>query len=339
MGQQKINASTQVQAGTVTATEVDSSVIVAAGTNAFTGAQSMGGHQLTSVANGVASSDAVNLGQVQGMLAGFSMKATAQACCTGAETFTIASGSVTTINGTTIDGVTVAVGDTILIPTAPAASGTGTAVASGLGTNEAANGLYTVTAIATNISVSRAADLSGTISPAGAFVLVEAGTDYKGTAFWVSTPSSPDTGFTYGTTTMQWQEFPLGSGVTSLSVTNTNGFNASIANPTTSPAISIETTVTGIMKGNGTAASAAVAGTDYLAPSSLANRETPTGSLNGSNTAFTTANTPISGSEMLFLNGILLQAGSGNDYTITGNAITMALAPAATDRLEITYWF
>lgn len=328
----------QIQSGTVSSTQADSSLIVAAGTNAFTGNQSAGGNKLTSLANGTASSDAVNLGQLQALLAGFSMKATAQAATTGSETYTIASGAVTTINGTTIDGVTVSVNDLILIPTAPATSGTGTAVSSGVGSNVPANGLYTVTGIASNISLARASDLSGSINPAGAFILVEAGSANKGVAMWVSSPSTPDSGFTYGTTNMQWQDFPLGSGVTSVSFTTANGFTGSIANSTTSPAITVGTNVTGMVKGNGTAISAATAGSDYLAPSSLANRETPSGSLNGSNTSFTTANTPVSGSEMLFLNGILLQAGGGNDYTISSGTITMASAPASTDRLEITYW-
>lgn len=338
MTQTKLHGSTQIQNNSVTATQVDSTVAVTAGTNAFTGPQSMGGNKLTSVATGTTSGDAVNLGQVQAMLNGFSMKQTAAAACTGTETYTIASGSVTTINGTTIDGVSVSVGDPVLVPTAPAASGTGIAVSSGLGSTQQGNGLYVVTAIASNISVARAADLSGSISPAGAFVLVEAGTNNKGAAFWVASPASPDTAFTYGTTNMQWQAFPLGSGLTSFGIASANGFNGSVANSTTTPVLTVTTTVTGLVKGNGTALSAATAGSDYLAPSNYACRETPSGTLNGSNAGFTLANTPISGTESVYLNGILLQAGSGNDYTIATTAITMASAPASSDRIEVTYF-
>lgn len=58
-----------------------------------------------------------------------------------------------------------------------------------------------------------------------------------------------------------------GSGsVTSASVVVANGFGGSVATPGTTPAITLTTTVTGLLKGNGTAMSAAVAGTDYLAP-------------------------------------------------------------------------
>lgn len=54
--------------------------------------------------------------------------------------------------------------------------------------------------------------------------------------------------------------------VTSVSVTSANGFAGSVATSTTTPAITISTSVTGVIKGNGTAISAATAGTDYVAP-------------------------------------------------------------------------
>jgi hypothetical protein len=58
-----------------------------------------------------------------------------------------------------------------------------------------------------------------------------------------------------------------GSGtVTSVSVATANGFAGTVANPTTTPAITMKTSVTGILKGNGTSVSAATAGTDYLTP-------------------------------------------------------------------------
>lgn len=53
--------------------------------------------------------------------------------------------------------------------------------------------------------------------------------------------------------------------VTSVSVVTANGFAGTVADATTTPAITMETTVTGIVKGDGTAISAATAGTDYTA--------------------------------------------------------------------------
>lgn len=54
--------------------------------------------------------------------------------------------------------------------------------------------------------------------------------------------------------------------VTSVSVVSANGFAGSVATATTTPAITLSTSITGVIKGNGTALSAATAGTDYVAP-------------------------------------------------------------------------
>jgi hypothetical protein len=61
---------------------------------------------------------------------------------------------------------------------------------------------------------------------------------------------------------------PATSGtVTSVSVVSANGFTGTVATSTTTPAITLSTSITGILKGNGTAISAAIAGTDYVIPS------------------------------------------------------------------------
>jgi len=64
--------------------------------------------------------------------------------------------------------------------------------------------------------------------------------------------------------------------VTSVSVVSTNGFAGTVATSTTTPAITIQTTVTGLLKGNGTAISAATAGTDYISPSTTGQTITDT---------------------------------------------------------------
>lgn len=68
-------------------------------------------------------------------------------------------------------------------------------------------------------------------------------------------------------------------------------------------------------------------------------RETPSGSVNGSNTSFTLANTPASGMEEVYLNGILQEPGAGNDYTISTNTITYLTAPLTGDRLRVSYMY
>ena len=61
-----------------------------------------------------------------------------------------------------------------------------------------------------------------------------------------------------------------GSGtVTSVSVVSANGLAGTVANATTTPAITLSTSVSGILKGNATTISAATAGTDYQAPITL----------------------------------------------------------------------
>ena len=56
-------------------------------------------------------------------------------------------------------------------------------------------------------------------------------------------------------------DLPAGTGtVTSVSVVSANGFAGTVATPTTTPAITLSTTITGILQGNGTAISAATTG-------------------------------------------------------------------------------
>jgi hypothetical protein len=57
-----------------------------------------------------------------------------------------------------------------------------------------------------------------------------------------------------------------GGTVTTVSVATANGLAGTVANATTSPSITLSTTVTGVLKGDGTTVSAAVANTDYLTP-------------------------------------------------------------------------
>lgn len=59
-----------------------------------------------------------------------------------------------------------------------------------------------------------------------------------------------------------WADNPLGT-VTNVSVVSSNGLAGTVANPTTTPALTLSTTVTGVLKGNGTAISAAVSSVDY----------------------------------------------------------------------------
>lgn len=74
-----------------------------------------------------------------------------------------------------------------------------------------------------------------------------------------------------------------------------------------------------------------------LTNSNFKDKEVPTGSINGSNVTFTLASTPVSGSERVYLNGVALRVGAGNDYTITTSTITMTTAPVSGDYLQVDY--
>lgn len=81
------------------------------------------------------------------------------------------------------------------------------------------------------------------------------------------TPAEGDVPIATGAGTgTEWGPASGAGTVTTVSVATANGLAGTVANPTTAPAITLETTVTGLLKGNGTAVSAASAGTDYLAP-------------------------------------------------------------------------
>jgi phage-related tail fiber protein len=74
-----------------------------------------------------------------------------------------------------------------------------------------------------------------------------------------------------------------------------------------------------------------------LSNSNFVTRETPTGLLNGTNTTYTLAFAPTTGTERVFLNGILQASGAGNDYTISAGTITYLTAPVALDTLVVSY--
>jgi len=74
-----------------------------------------------------------------------------------------------------------------------------------------------------------------------------------------------------------------------------------------------------------------------LTSSNFVDKEIPTGSINGSNVTFTLANTPIAGTEHVYLNGVLQESGAGNDYTITGATITYLTAPLTGEKIRVSY--
>jgi hypothetical protein len=541
MTQNQIDGGKQVRAGTITATQISSTAAItdgmlaavylyANGTRALTGNLQGGGFEATNFLNPSTGTSLATKSYVDAVAQGLTPKPAARAATVGTETFTISGGNVTTINGTGLDGITIAVNDYVLVKDSPASSGVGSAMSSQPG-----NGLYKCTNATTNLTLARAAEMSGTNGPAGASVFVEGGTANASAGYVVSVPNT-NSGFVYGTNNIQWTQFsgageitvdasltktgnqlgraaltgdvtataganattiaaaavtlakmanlaansvignstgsaatPTalalasaatasavairdinanlavnnliegsqtiattggtttltvsspeltqftgtttqtavmpnattmangqaftianrstgvvtvnangggllqtmaaasqctftlinngtsagtwdvaysitnagagGGSVTSVGVASANGFNGTVANATTTPVITILTTITGLLKGNGTAVSAAsnTAGADYVNSTNFIVRETPSGTVNGSNTTFTLANTPIAGTEQVYLNGLQQEPGAGNDYTISGATITYLTAPLAGDKVRVSY--
>ena len=112
-------------------------------------------------------------------------------------------------------------------------------------------------------------DASGTIPLKGTFVANQiayaSDTNTVGVLDTATYPSLTELSYVKGVTSaIQTQLNAKGAGtVTTVSVATANGFAGTVANASTTPAITLTTSITGVLKGNGTAISAAVSGTDY----------------------------------------------------------------------------
>lgn len=137
--------------------------------------------------------------------------------------------------------------------------------------------------------------------------------------------------------------------VSTVSVTSANGFAGTVTNATTTPAITLTTTITGVLKGNGTAISAATAATDYVAPSAYASANgltMSTARLLGRTTAATGAAEEITvGSGLTLSAGTLTSTGSGGTVTtvsvvsangFAGSVTNASTTPAITISTSIT---
>ncbi len=160
--------------------------------------------------------------------------------------------------------------------------------------------------------------------------------------------SSAITGYTAGANTalaatdtvlaafgkLQGQVTARGVGtVTSVSVTSANGFAGTVATSTTTPAITISTSITGLLKGNGTAISAAVAGTDYQTAQSVTGIVKSSGTTRSAATAGTDYLAPPTGTALLKANsgGALANAVAGTDYQ-TAQSVTGIVKSSGTTR-------
>lgn len=141
-----------------------------------------------------------------------------------------------------------------------------------------------------------------------------------------------------GLTTHVSGTLAIGNGGTGLTGTPTNG-QLLIGNGSgyTLAALSAGTGIS-ITNGAGTI-SIAVNSASVVLTANYVVRESPTGTIDGSNTTFTLASTPVSGTEHVYVNGILQNSGTGNDYTIATNTITFlsGAIPQSGDIIRVSY--
>jgi hypothetical protein len=137
-----------------------------------------------------------------------------------------------------------------------------------------------------------------------------------------------------------------GSGtVTSVSVASANGLAGTVANATTTPAITLSTTVTGLLKGDGTAISAATANTDYQSPITLTTTGTSgaatftSNTLNipqyaaasGSGLTLLSTTTPTNGATTISITGL-----ASSDYFLVIFADVSCNSPSASFRIALS---
>ena len=158
-------------------------------------------------------------------------------------------------------------------------AGTGISVSGATGDVTIANtGVLSFSGGATGLTPATAT--TGIVTLAGILAIANGGTNGSAapTAYGVAYGDGSAYAFTAAGTTGQvltattgsaptWAAPATSGTVTSVSVVSANGFAGTVATPTSTPAITLTTSVTGVLKGNGTAISAAVVNTDYFAPS------------------------------------------------------------------------
>lgn len=214
--------------------------------------------------------------------------------------------NIATMSGTTtIDGVALSVGDALLVKNQ---------------TTAAQNGVWVIASGAWT----RHPSMATWAQVPGMIVSVEMGTVNADT-IWLSTA---DPGGTLGTTAITFVQIPGPSDIQAGAGLSRTGQALNVV------AFNNTITVQGSAPGGGNIQvnqGTILAKADYIV------REAVGGTVNGSNTAFTLANMPSGDNVMLFQNGLLLEPGAGNDYTISGQNITMLTAPISGDRLRATY--
>ena len=353
---------TQLQDGTVTLAKLVSGYsiptanlangvdfIQRGGSVAFTAAQSMGGFKLTAVGDAVAAQDAVNLQTLQAYSNGMSVSKRARA---------IFIANVALSGVQTTDGVTGVAGDIVWLNAQ---------------TTGSQNGLWVQSAGAWT----RPSNWAAASTQKSFLLFIEEGTLYKDTKWTVAadaivvdttaiTAAQDTTGSTYTADAtkgmlLTGSAFSVkllstgglsfdGSGNTQIALNgatlNVSASGLKISDGTAGSILmaaaggaATYTPVTGdvTISSTGVTAVLATGATGFSKIGKFKTSTTPSGTINGVNAAFTLGSTPVVGTEKIYLNGQRMFPGAGNDYTISGTAVTMLVVPITGDRLTSDY--
>jgi hypothetical protein len=229
--------------------------------------------------------NAISGAPVWGTITGsISSQSDLQAALSAKQNTLVAGSNLKTINGNSLLGS----GDLTIASGGGSGTVTSVSVAS-------ANGFYgtvstSTTTPAININTSVVGMLKGSV---GALVQAVSGTDFA--------PPTTGSSILYANGAGGFSSVTIGSGltfasgtltatgggtgtVTTVSVASANGFAGSVTNATTTPAITLTTSITGLLKGSSSALVAATAGTDFVAPAT-ATTFTAKQTFNGSSSA------------------------------------------------------
>lgn len=73
-------------------------------------------------------------------------------------------------------------------------------------------------------------------------------------------------------------------------------------------------------------------------PTAIVWNETPTGTINSSNTLFILSYTPLSDKLLVFINGVLQEShASTADFSLSGKNITFSIPPRTNSKILVTY--
>jgi hypothetical protein len=206
--------------------------------------------------------------------------------------------------GATHDGVTLSNGDVLFLPNQ---------------TTQSENGLYTFNGASSALTRTADADGGSEVQPGLAVFVSEGST--KGNSRW---NLITDGAITVGTTNLVFSE-EVGGGT----YTAGNGLQL-VGNE-----FSVKPVSGGAITATGGGVDVDATKVPLLA--NIVHGEVPSGTVNGSNTNFGLANTPLASTLKVYLNGLRQRGGAGNDYTLSGTTITFATAPSTGDYLEVEY--